>query len=160
MPVQLAIIALLLFPHSGPWGPRDTRSQIEGWTLRVHTDRFAEHTTCRLSKRYIYYDRGALVFQLSSRANTIAAIYRIDGGPPRAASDDAMEFARLGFAIYNDDLTNPSAGLVRIPEGRLRAARAIVIEVKRSLFKFDVSSFAAALQGARHAGCGPGAFEG
>jgi len=159
MPVHFAVIALVLFAHpAGAWGERDTHSRIEGWTLRVRSDRFSGGVMCRLSKHNVEYQRGALVFRLSRRASALTAVYRIDGGAPRASSANALELARMGFAVYQDDLANPSGGVVRIPARQLQGAKSVAIEVWREPVAFDITGLGAALDAAGKAGCGQDAF--
>jgi len=160
MPVHFIVIALVLFAHPArTWAPRDTHSRIGGWTLRVHSDRFSGGVSCRLFKHNVDYQRDALVFRLSRRASTLTSVYRIDGGAPRAASADALELARMGFAIYQDDLANPSGGVVRIPAHRLQGAKSVAIEVWREPVTFDITGLDAALDAASKSGCGRDAFD-
>ena len=159
MPLQFAVIALVLLAHPArTWGLRDTHSRIGGWTLHIRSDRFSGGRTCRLSRDHVEYQRGALVFRVSRRSSTLTAVYRIDGGAARAASADALELARMGFAIYQDDLADPSGGVVRIPIGRLRDAKSVAIEVRREPVTFKVAGLDAALAAAGKAGCNQDAF--
>ncbi len=163
MSPHLALTVLLSFAPF--WGHGEThreRSQIGAWTLRVESDQFAARQICQLSRPRVDYHRQALVFHLSSRADTANAVYRIDDGPPRAVRSDAMDLARLGFALYNDDLTNPSGGLVRIPRQRIMDAREVSIQAKAMAapVKFRIDGFGAALDAARAAGCGVDDFDG
>ena len=159
MPVHFAVIALLLLAHpTSTWGVRDTHSRIGSWTLRVHSDRFSGGVSCRLSQRHVEYQRGALVFHVSRQASTLTSVYRIDGGAPRAASADGLELARMGFAVYQDDLANPSGGVVRIPARRLQGAKSVAIEVWREPVAFDITDLGAALDAAGRAGCSQDAF--
>lgn len=142
-----------------PWSPRDTnieRRHVGAWALKVETDRFTGRLTCSLSKPRIRYERQALAFQLSSGANTFDAAYRVDDAPPVSARSDAMELARQGFALHNDDLANPSGGLVRIPLGRLSGAQAVRIQSRPNTIpvRFKIDGLSEALAAAQSAGCG------
>ncbi|MGH7023680.1 MAG: hypothetical protein ACREEB_08830 [Caulobacteraceae bacterium] len=160
MQMFLAMVMLLVLPHLGRTRVVHTRqTRLGAWSLRVRTDTFASDVSCRLFRRHIDYLRGVVVFHLPRRANTFGAVYRIDGGPPRAASADAPDLAKMGFSIYADDLANPSGGLVRIPEGRLASASNVAIEVKGVVTKFNISGLGPALQAANKAGCGSEAFD-
>ena len=155
-PTHVALIALLSFqlpwthaPASGPSG------RVEGWTLRVQADRFSGARACRLWRGAMDYQRGALVFHLPVHVDTAGAVYRIDGGPAAPVSSDDAELASLGFALHDDDLDNPSGGVVRIPGRRLASAGEVRIESgpARRPVKFKIGGLAAALDAARQAGC-------
>lgn len=159
MPLQFAVIALVLLAHPArTWGLRDTHGRIGEWTLRVRSDQFSGGRTCRLSAKHVMYQRGALVFRVSRQSSTLTAVYRIDGGAARAASADALELARMGFTIYQDDLANPSGGVVRIPVRRLQGAKSVAIEVWREPMTFNIAGLDAALAAASKAGCSQDAF--
>lgn len=106
------------------------------------------------------YERGALVIHLSPNADTFDAVYRIDGGAPRPVRADAMELASLGFALHNDDLSNPTGGLVRIPARTLAGASQVAVQIRPGapVHRFPVDALAPALEAARAAGCGAEAF--
>jgi hypothetical protein len=162
MSAQFALIALLLFPSLQPHDGGDGRvKHISGWVLSVRSDRFAGRILCRLGRPKIDYLRQTLVFHLPASSDTSGAIYRVDGGSPIWGQDDQMELVRLGFALHNDDLSNPSGGLVRIPLHRLVNARTVRIEVTpvRPSVKFKIDGLAQALEVARNAGCGPESFQ-
>jgi len=163
MPLRLALIPILFFSSPGrEVGSRTLDHRVGAWTVRVSVDRFSDQVTCRLFARGVDYRRGALVFHLSRRTDTSAAVYRVDGGAPIAARSEVMDMARAGFAVYRDDLDNPSGGLVRIPERRVMEARSVQIRPGShgAAATFKVEGFSAALGAARAAGCGPGSFDG
>jgi hypothetical protein len=146
-----------------PWSNPPThveRSHVGRWRLLVTTDRFTGHLTCTLSRSHVRYERRALVFQLPPRLNTFDAAYSVDGGPPVAASSDAMELAHLGFALHDDDLANPSGGLVRIPERRLEDGKVVKIQSRPNVspITFKIDGFDPALKAARDEGCVDAAF--
>ena len=144
-----------------PWPHSSEVSHVGGWVLKAHLDRFAGERSCTLSRGRIDYQRQALVFRLPARVDTDAALYRIDGGEPIAVRADEAELAGLGFALHNDDLDNPSGGLVRIPVHRLASAGAVQIEAApgRRPVKFRIGGLAAALDAARAAGCSEADFK-
>jgi len=155
--VSLALALLGLHAPSVhlPWPHSSEVSQVGGWTLKVHLDRFAGERSCTLSRGRIDYQRQALVFRFSSRIDTTAALYRIDKAEPVAVRADEAELARLGFALHNDDLDNPSGGIIRIPAHRLASAGEVQIEAApgRKPIKFKIGGLDAALDAARKAGC-------
>ena len=164
-PATLALAALMglhlpSLPVPWPHGGAQV-SHVDGWTLTTRLDRFAGERSCSLSRGRIDYQRQALVFHLPARTDTAAALYRIDGAAPVPARADEAELAGLGFTLHNDDLDNPSGGLVRIPAHRLAGAGEVRIEpaAGRRPVKFKIGGLAAALDAARQAGCGEGDFK-
>ena len=147
----------LPWPHAA--GPR-TVSHVAGWTLAARLDTFAGERSCTLSRGRVDYRRQALVFHLPARVDTAAALYRIDGAAPVAVRADEAELASLGFALHNDDLDNPSGGLVRIPAHRLAVAGEVQIEAApgRRPVTFKIGGLSEALDAARAAGCGEADF--
>ncbi len=167
MSLRLALIALLAFTSTASRAAQVHGAQVRGmqrhvgpWTIRVHTDRFSERVSCRLFGRGMEYRRGAVIFRLPGRFDTSTAAYRVDDRPPVDVRTEVMAMARLGFALYRDDLANPSGGLVRIPEDRLIDANVVRIEAgpKGAAFHFKVFGLSAALEVAGAAGCTPAAF--
>ena len=160
-PSAFALAALLSLPWvSHPSEAHRAHHRIGPWTLTVVEDRFSGQVQCRLAARGMDFTRGALVLHLSPKADTSDAIYRIDGGPPRSVRADALELVRLGFALHQDDLWNPSGGLVRIPAPALGGATRGAVEARPGapVYSFRIDALAPALEAARTAGCAPEAF--
>jgi hypothetical protein len=161
MPLRSALMALLLLPPLfGHGAPDHATRRVGAWTVRTHADRFTHASICALSRPQVRYERQALVLQLPARLDTSAAVYRIDDGPLIAVREDAMELARLGFALHDDDLANPSGGRVTVPARRLAGARTVRVEVKPrgAVYKFKVEGLAGALDAAGGLGCRPDDF--
>jgi hypothetical protein len=157
-PALFALLALHL-----PWTHGDARGEahrVAGWTVTAHVERFTGRMACQVTRPGVAYRRQALVFRLSPRIDTSAAVYRVDAGAPVWARTDEPELARLGFALHGDDLNNPSGGVVRVPQGRLAGARAVQIETAADHrpFKFVIAGLAEALDAAKRAGCGDADF--
>jgi len=162
MTSAFALAALLSLPGFGqPADLHRERLHVGLWTVTVVQARFAERAQCRLSARGMDWERGALVIQLSPKADTFDAVYRIDGGPPHSVRGDAPELARLGFALHKDDLSNPSGGLVPILGSTLAGAAEVAVQVRPGapVRRFRVDALARALEAARTAGCAPEAFQ-
>ncbi len=162
LPLVLAPIMLSLWPWRHAPALVVERHRLGAWTVETRDDRFAGRRTCRVTAPGLTYERGALVVRLGRRTDTADAVYRVDDGPPVAVRSELMDMARRGFAIDQDDLANPSGGVVRIPEARLSQARRISIRagVNRTIVRVGVTGFAAALDSAHAAGCAPGDFTG
>lgn len=157
-----AILLVAMLLSSQPAKPRfihDRHERVASWTLRIHTDSFAEKVTCRLFKHRIRRERDALSFELGRRVRSFGAVYRIDDKPPRKASDDAADLAHMGLALANDDLGNPSGGLVHIPLAQLSGARTVTIEVKRKFTTFSLGGLSEAVEAAKKASCSSNSFD-
>jgi hypothetical protein len=162
MPLRSALMALLLLPPLfGHGAPAPATSRVGAWTVRARTDPFTRRATCVVTEPRVRYERQALVLQLPARLDASGAVYRIDDGPVISVGEDAMELARLGFALHDDDLANPSAGRVTVPARRLAGARTIRVEVKPrgAVYSFKVDGLASALDAAARLGCGANDFE-
>jgi hypothetical protein len=150
------LIVALVFP---PWAKErpilSSRVHVAGWTLYRYQDRFSERVVCRLSRDGVTYERHAIVLHFPAQTDTSEAVYRIDGGPPIAAVTDAMELASSGFQLRDDDLRNPSQGLLRIPERRLAGAQLVNVETSPAfaIATFKLDGLGPALAAARAAGC-------
>jgi hypothetical protein len=159
--VSSAVVALIALPFLGhashPSRPARAASaqRIGGWTLRVRRDAFAGTASCRLTRGRASYEHGAVIFRLPSRTDTGAAVYRIDAGAPTPVVADQMAIASLGLPIWQDDLANPSGGVVRIPAAKLEGAGLVGIEARRGgrVWRVRIDNLAAALQAAGKAGC-------
>jgi hypothetical protein len=161
MPLRSALMALLLLPPLfGHGAPDQATRRVGAWTVRERTDPFTRRSTCVVTEPRVSYERQALVLQLPARLDTSAGVYRIDDGPVISVREDAMEVARLGFALHDDDLANPSGGRVTVPARRLTGARTIRVEVKPrgAVYSFKVDGLASALAAAAELGCGPDAL--
>ena len=166
MPASLALVALLSLHLPSlslpsvhlPFGhgrQPNAPQRFGDWTLSVRTDSFSTGHVCKLTRPHAEYQRQAVVFHLSPSTDTSAAVYRIVGGVPMTVQADQSELARLGFNLHDDNLDNPSGGLVRIPISRLVAAGDVRIETaafSRSI-KFNLGGLKPALEAAKAAGC-------
>lgn len=150
------LLALVLLPHHPASDVTVRRYGVDGWVMELRTDSFAGRTQCRLNRGRLSYERQAVVFHLSQRLSTFDAAYRIDGGRLMLARDDAADLAAQGFALHDDDLANPSSGLVRIPARRLEGAKLVQIQTRPGVkpLRFRLYSLNAALDAAHRLGCG------
>ena len=158
--VSLALITLLqLFPHYREAHPRHWH--IQHWAIEVDTHRFTGAKSCRLERERVSYRREALVFRFAEHIDTSGATYRIDAGTPQSAKADLVTLAKLGFALYSNDLDNPTGGIVRIPIARLESARSVWIQPRTDHYpvEFPIAGLAAALDSERAAGCTDAAFD-
>lgn len=135
--------------------------RVGDWRLTVHREAFTGAVTCRLARRWMEFRRQTLIIHLPTRVDSSAAVYRIDQGSPFWVRQDQMRMARLGFALDNDNLDNPSGGLVRIPAERLVGARLVFIEAVANTrpYMFRIDGLDVALARAGQFGCGGGGFD-
>jgi len=166
--LTLSLALSLVFPHWTrrgeqhlilPWRSHGEQ-RVDGWTLNVRLDHFSYRKVCSLHRDHVHYERHALVFHLPSHTDTSRADYRIDNAAPRWVTADAMDLARLGFALHDDSLKNPSGGLVRITLARLAGGRQVEIETRPfgAWTRFDASGIQAALASALKT-CGEDDFD-
>ena len=153
---SILLSVALLFPL--PWArPAINAStyHVGHWTLTVQQDRFSDRRICQLTNGNVSIVRGAVVFHFPETVDTTQAVYRIDDGVPTEAAADTLSLAHAGFAIYSDDLTNPSGGLVRIPISKLLDAQTIRIAPGEGAppRTYDVYGVRDAIERARLADC-------
>jgi hypothetical protein len=150
-----ALMAVLSFGHAGHAASAATpASHRGGWTLHARQDGFTGQTSCRLVRGHAEWRRGAVTFHLGGNVDTSGAVYRIDDGPAMTAASDQPAVAALGFAIWRDDLANPSAGVVRIPAEKLASAHLVRIEAHIGrVYGFGVDGLTAAVEAAKAKGC-------
>lgn len=134
---------------------QNTEARIGRWKLTVRHDVFAGGVSCGLVNGRLGYERGALIVRLPRSTDTSAALYRIDGGSAMAAANDYSSLAVLGFAVWQDNLRNPSGGLVRIPASKIATARELTLEAAPSsrVWNFPLDGLPAALAAWKDAGC-------
>jgi hypothetical protein len=157
-PAQVLTIVALALPHGGD--PSEFHSKVAGWTLEARKELFTGRQVCRLHRGMVEYQRRTLVFHLPQTADTSDAAYRIDDGAPYWVRFDQAALARRGFRLHDDDLQNPSGGIVRITLDRVGDARSVIIEPKPFGFwrRFTVQGIREALTAAL-AKCSEDAFE-
>jgi hypothetical protein len=149
------LLALALLPYHPVSDVTVRRYGVDGWVLELRTDSFAGRTDCRVTRGHLSYERQAVVFHLPPRLATFDAAYRIDGGRLTPARDDAADLAAQGFALSDDDLDNPSGGLVRIPARRLEGAKLVQIQPRPGIkpLRFKLDGLGASLDAAHRLGC-------
>jgi hypothetical protein len=156
--MQSALLALMAALPLGqaPAAPTSTPAAAGAWTLRTRPDAFAQETSCRLVRGRATWERGVVVFHLGAKVNSAGAVYRIDDGAPISAAADQPAVAALGFAIWRDNLANPSAGVVQIPAAKLANAHLVTIEPRTHAlrtYSFPVDGLATAVDAAKAKGC-------
>jgi hypothetical protein len=155
----VSVLPWLPFGHhataAAPANPAQSHSRIAGWTLSVRRDPFVGSAVCQLYRGRASYERQALVLRLPPRTDTAAAVYRVDGGAPTPVFADRAAIASLGFALWRDQLDNPSGGLVRIPYAKLTAAHQVQLEtrLRGRIWSFPLDGLPAAVAAEHSAGC-------
>ena len=171
-----AIAALALLPHlhlphlpNPPFGrlppsqgaqkPEVVRARATlpgGWRLSRVSDGFTGTTGCKLERADVRMFSGVVTFSFGRGADTANALYRLDGGPVRAAGELGPEVAGHGVSYMSGNTWNPSDGRVRVPWTTLAGAQRIEIRAnpKRRSRAFALDSLDAAVAAAREGGCG------
>ena len=144
------------FEHSDPSRPTVERRQIGQWRLAVARDPFTGKVHCELKARGMAYGPAAMTFFIGARADTFAAVYKIDNGPATPWRVNAMTLASRGVALQTDSLTNPSGGKVFVPTPALTGAQSVTIRVSPSARPraYRLDDLPAAVAAAQSAGCG------
>jgi hypothetical protein len=153
-PTILAFALALPFAHHHAADAQPYRQRIGAWTLDATRYQFAGEVKCELTSRHARYERGALVLSLPERIDTSTAVDTVDGGAPHWTSQDAFPLAKLGFRLSEDDLDNPSEGLVRIPAPS-DDIRSVAVQTSAGgrPRTFTVNGLGAALYVAKGMGC-------
>lgn len=109
------------------------RSAVGDWELDVARNAFSGKIVCRLRapKARAFYEGGAIGFRFDRDWDVSEAVYRIDGGPPRASRDDLPELTALGTPYDQGGMANPGQGVVRVPWRRIADANIIAIQPRR-----------------------------
>jgi hypothetical protein len=137
------------------------RTQVGDWRLDVSRNPFSGDIVCRLRDRHgdAVYQQGAVGFRFSKHWDVAKAVYRLDGGVPRAWRDDLPELLRIGTPIDTGGIANPSQGIVWIPVSRLAGVNAVAIEPRpdRRPKLFHFRGFRGLYELAVARGCAPDA---
>ena len=165
-----AIAALALLPplphlqnpfHAFRPGPASQvateRSELPGgWRLSRTRDGFSGTTGCKLERRDVRLFSGVVTFSFGKSIDTANAVYRLDGGPVRAAGELGPEVAGHGVSYLSGNTWNPSDGRVRMPWTTLAGAKLVDIRAnpRRRPRAFPLDSLGAAVAAARQGGCG------
>jgi hypothetical protein len=109
---------------------RDERTSLGDWRLDIARDRFSGGVACRLAARdhRALYRAQAVAFDLRQAHNPGRAVYRIDGGPPRASRDDLPGLIAANVPMDRGSMDNPKQGLVWVPLAVLATGNSIAIE--------------------------------
>lgn len=103
--------------------------RLDDWRLDIARNRFSGAIACRLRARNAraFYRAGAVGFRFDPAWDVAQAVYRIDGGAPRAMRDDLPDLIALGVPLDRGGMENSGGGLVWIALATLRPATTIVI---------------------------------
>jgi hypothetical protein len=169
IPVPVALpVPHISMPHlfnTARLTPNDTvsanrkvsRTNIGRWTLTVAQDPFNGSVACTLTAPGMVVERGAVAFQLSPRADTSAAEYRLNDGAVMPARSHLATLAGLGVQVSSDDIVNPSRGRVYIPVKVVGMSSYVWVrpEKKSPARVFKVRDLDTAVYAARAAKCDP-----
>lgn len=135
-------------------GPRLPR-RVGAWRVDGGVDRFAGTRGCAISAAGVSLQGDVLVFRVAARGDTRQALYRIDGGSPRAVADTFETLQARGFFPQRGWIVDPEGGEVALPAGVASGATTITIRPRsgQSPRRFKVAKLGEAIALARTAGC-------
>jgi hypothetical protein len=135
------------------------RTRVGDWRLDVARNPFSGDIVCRLRDAHgqAIYRQGAVGFRFRRSWDVAAAVYRLDGGEPRAWRDDLPELVRLGTPMDTGGIDNPTEGRVWIPLSRLSGVNAVAIQPRldRAQRVFHLRGFRGLYELAQARGCVP-----
>ena len=134
-------------------------TSLGDWRLDIARDRFSGEIACRLRARdhKAFFRAGAVGFRFRSAWNVDQAVYRLDGGAPRAFRDDLPSLIARGVPLDRGGMDNASRGIVWVPFENLASANAIAIEPRsdRRAVTFHFRGLVALHEIAVARGCSP-----
>ena len=142
-------------PAAAADGPR-LPARVGPWRVEGRLDRFSGTRGCAITAAGVSLHRGALLFRVAAGGDTRRAVFRIDGGPPRAVADVFDRVETLGFFPQRGWLRDPRGGEAVLPAAEISAARTVTIRARTGARpeRFKVSRLDEAMALARSAGCG------
>ena len=134
---------------------------LAGWEMRIQRDGFTSQTRCQLfapadlRQGQISYAPGVLSFHFPAELDVAGAWYRVDDAPARAWRDDYPALTARRVSLEGASLTNPTGGVVLVPQEVLAGARSVTIRADRNSTpkRFRLKGFEQALASARANGC-------
>lgn len=151
------VLALPFSPHH----PKITHENIRArdWRLNIAKDPFSGEVACRLRARNhkAIYLAGAVGFRFKRKWSTAEAVYRVDGGDPRAFRDDLPDLVARGVPLDRGSMDNAGGGIVWVPYERIASANSIAIEPRRDrrAVTFHFRGLASLREKALMQGCTP-----
>ncbi len=107
-------------------------TRLGDWELAIAHNPFADSIVCRLRARdhRIFFEREAVGFRFNAKWDVSHAVYRLDGGSPRASRDDLPALISVGTPIDRGGMDNASRGIVWIPFERLEQVNSVRIAAR------------------------------
>lgn len=154
--VHSVLLGTLMTCGLSPAAAKDGRVRSDGWTLRVHTDRFTGRTRCLLgaANHHLRYQPGAIGFRVGQARDTFSAWYRVDGGAPVHWQDRTAALFAAGVSFDGPTLDNPTDGWVWVPVAEVERAHMVAVAREGGRVRhFAIRDFSGALATACGAGC-------
>ena len=153
---MLLIAALaLLWPFNGSTPVKHRYGEVAHWKFHLTDDRFSGVKQCQITRGPIQVEKGFVRFQLGRSADSADAIYSIDGQPPQNWTVVSPELVKAGIDVEEDNLSNPSGGVVFLPLEMVRDAHEVRIRasgwVSPRIYK--ISGLPTSLDLAKEQGC-------
>jgi hypothetical protein len=159
----IAAVTLVSLLHPGPRTPPQVTHRLyglAGWRISVNHDTFTGAVSCSLTAKQVHFKSDTLIFHIGPGVEATHAVFRLDGGAPRAVSTVFREDEAHGFFPQRGWIDNPAGGDVALPANQLKGVKRLWIRASTSYVPqyFNISRFDDALAGAKAAGCPDNAF--
>lgn len=162
----MGAFALVLLAGAWPFGHRGqtetSRYLIPAWHVETTRDRFTQRVVCQVfqgnrARPEVSYDRDTLAFSFPRTRNTLAADFRVDGGPVRPWTSVYPSLVGSGATLAGKSMANPTQGWVIIPVGAVAGATTVTIRSRPTdrPRTFSVGGLGDALASASRLGCDP-----
>jgi hypothetical protein len=154
----MALTSYFYQPH--PPQVTERLYRLAGWRIAVAHDKFTGQVSCSLSARHVRFKSDTLIFHIGPGVEATHAVFRIDGGTPRAVSTVFRADEAHGFFPQRGFIDDPAGGDVALPADAFKGVKRLWIRASPADQPryFNVSRFNDALARAKAAGCSDKAF--
>ncbi len=156
-----AALALSLFnplawmTHPLSSHPAIRRAHVGAWSIAIARDRFSGTSGCSITGKDVSLHAGTAIFRLTRHGDTTRAVFRLDGGPPRAISDTFDAVQVKGFFPQRGWIVDPDGGEAALPASYLSGIGTVTWRAspKQGLRRIKVVHLDEAIATARVDGC-------
>lgn len=136
--------------------PAIRRVHVGAWSIAIAKDGFSGTSGCSITGKDVSLHAGTAIFRLVRRGDTTHAVFRLDGGPPRAISDTFDAVQAKGFFPQRGWIVDPDGGEAALPAGYLSGIKTVTWRAawKHGLRQINVGHLDQAIATARADGCG------
>ncbi len=136
--------------------PAIRRAHVGAWSIAIAKDRFSGTSRCSITGRDVSLHSGTAIFRLTRRGDTTRAVFRLDGGPPRAIADSFDAVQAKGFFPQRGWIVDPDGGEAALPASHLSGIRTVTWRASpgQHLRRIKVAHLDEAIATVRADGCG------